>query len=112
MKKLSDKALYRIANDAIESFDGLTGQLNTAIGMLHVGNRVGWKPLFIMFDKKTIRRSEDILDVKFKELLQPEGDMAHMSVAWKTFKKLKETNFWKVVSGDIKGIKSPKMENK
>jgi hypothetical protein len=111
MKKISDKELLRITNYAIENFTGVTGNLNSAIGMLFLGNRVGWKPLFIMFDKKTIRKNEEILFVKFRDILPEEGDRANKSVAWETYQKVKATNFWKVVSGDIKGIKTPKLES-
>ena len=104
-KPLSDKEICRIANDAIESFKGVTGTLNSAIGMLHLGNRTGWRPLFMMFDKRTISRHEKILDIKFKEILPEEGDRAEKSVAWSLYKKMKVTNFWKAVSGEIKGFK-------
>lgn len=110
IKKLTNKQIGKICNRAFDNFNGLAGNLNSAMGMLHVGNRVGWRTLLIMFDKKTIKRNENILGVKFKEILPEEGDCADKSVAWSTYKKLKLTNFWKVVSGDIKGVKTPKLE--
>lgn len=110
IKKLTNKEIGKICDRAFDNFKGLAGNLNSAMGMLHLGKRVGWRTLWIMFDKKTIRRNEEILGVSFKEILPKEGDRTDKSVAWSTYKKLKLTNFWKVVSGDIKGVKTPKLE--
>ena len=109
-KKLSSKQIGKICNRAIKGFKGNTANLNSAMGMLHLGNRIGWRPLWIMFDKKTIRRNEKILGISFKEVLLEEGDMAYKSVAWTVYKQLKISNFWRVVSGDIKNIKTPNFE--
>jgi len=110
-KPISDKEICKIANHAIENFRGSTGTLNSAIGMIHLANRTGWKPLYMMFDKRTIRRAEKILsnkskeEFRFKELFPEEGDRAMKSVAYSIYKKTKLTNFWKAVSGEIKEFK-------
>jgi hypothetical protein len=86
--------------------------------MLHLANRTGWKPLYMMFDKRSIKRAEQILsknrkdEFKFKDVLPAEGDRAMKSVAWSLYKKMKITNFWKAVSGEIKEYKKSSELNK
>lgn len=114
MPKLSDKELLRITNEAIIRFHGNSQELKGAIGTLHIGQHYGWKVIYFMSDKKTLRKYEDILQVKFRDVMDEVGEQTPKSIAWKAWQKYEglKKNFWKAVSGEIKGIRSPDIGEK
>ena len=83
----------------IKEYKGDIAQLESAIGVLIVGQRMGWKPLLLIHNKRTIRNYEKILGLSFRDEMLEVGDLAHKSYAWTAVQKLE--NFWKAVSGDI-----------
>jgi hypothetical protein len=99
--------LVKIADLAIKEFEGPFDELEKAIGMLLCGRKVGWKVLLLIHDKKTIRKYEEILGINIREFFPEVGPWAHKSVAWKLVQKV--TNFWKAVSGDIPGVRTPEI---
>ena len=97
---MRDKDLIPHIDKVIKNFKGYAPTLEHAIGAYLVGRRVGWKVLYLMHDKKTIRKFEDILKVRFKDEFKEYGDLAHKSIAYNLAKNV--SNFWKAVSGEIK----------
>lgn len=93
-------ALYEIERKAIAGFTGQFDELETALGMLHLGFHIGWRPLVLIHDKKTIKKYEQILGIEIREYFPPEGPSADRSIGYTIAKKF--SNFWKVVSGEIK----------
>lgn len=91
--------ILRIQREAMASFRGSFDDLELAIGILHLGEYLGWKPLVLIHNKRTIRRSEEILNIKIREFFEPEGAGAERSLGYKFVKNLKK--FWKGVSGDF-----------
>ena len=108
-KKRTDKEVMALFNEAVTGFKGLSNELESAIGAYMLGRHVGWKPLLLIHDKKTLRKYEKILNINFREHLEPEGTLANKSVAFKAAKAF--GNFWKAVSGHEPGIRSNKLEN-
>lgn len=98
------KEYIQVIDKAFKEFTGDFGQLEAAIGVLMTGRHLGWKPLLLIHDKKTLRRYEEILGVSFREIFPEIGPLAHKSMAWRLCQKV--SNFWKAVSGDIPGIRS------
>ena len=94
-------------DETIREFRGLIPTLESAIGMLIVGQKLGWKVMLLAHDKKTIRKYEEILGVDIREVMPGEGPWAAKSVAWKAAQGI--GNFWKAVKGEIPGIRSPKL---
>jgi hypothetical protein len=92
--------LYEIERKAIARFRGMFDELEAAIGMLHLGYHLGWKPLVLIHNKRTIRKYEEILDINIRELFPEEGPSAERSLGFSI--ALKIGNFWKAVSGEIK----------
>lgn len=92
--------LYDIEREAIARFAGQIDELEAAIGMLHLGDHVGWKPLVLVHNKRTIRKYEEILGIQVREFFQPEGPSVERSLGYEIAKRI--GNFWKAVSGDIK----------
>lgn len=94
------EALQKIQRKAIANFRGNFDDLEAAIGVLQLGDHVGWKPLVLIHNKRTIRKYEEILDIKMREFFPEEGPSASRSLGYVVAKKI--GNFWKAVSGDIK----------
>lgn len=87
---------------AIQRFNGSADELESALGMYVLGHYLGWRVLVLVHSKKTIRKYEDILDIKVREEFPEEGSQAHRSVAYEIARKV--SNFWKLVSGEDKSI--------
>ena len=92
--------LHAIECQAIASFIGQFDELEAALGMLHLGDHLGWKPLVLIHNKRTIRKYEEILGVSIREFFPDEGPSAERSLGYGIAKKI--GNFWKAVSGEIK----------
>lgn len=92
--------LIRIEREAFANFHGIFDDLELALGILRTGDYLGWRPLVLIHNKRTIRKVEDILGITIREFFPPEGECADRSNGYKIAKQL--TNFWKAVSGDIK----------
>jgi hypothetical protein len=99
------KELMDILDRAIDDYGGEkitdTGsidELEQAIGMYVLGRHVGWKPLVLMHNKRTIRKYEEIVGTPIRDLFPEEGPAAMRSVGYRFATKL--SNFWKAVSGE------------
>lgn len=92
--------LHAIERQAIAEFTGQFDELEAALGMLHLGDHLGWKPLVLIHNKRTIRKYEEILGINIREFFDAEGPSAERSIGYSIAKKI--GNFWKAVSGEIK----------
>lgn len=92
--------LERIEREAIANFKGQLPDLEMALGVLRIGGHLGWRVLTLIHNKRTLRKYEEILDIKFKEFFPDEGPSHERSFGYMAAKKL--GNFWKAVSGELK----------
>ena len=92
--------LNLIEREAAANFSGQLDDLAAALGMLRMGDYWGWRVLVLIHNKRTIRKYEDILNIKVRDFFLAEGSQSSRSVGYKIAKKI--GNFWKAVSGDIK----------
>ena len=92
--------LHEIERQAFAKFTGQFDELEAALGMLHLGDHIGWKPLVLIHNKRTIRKYEEILGITIRDFFPEEGPSAHRSIGYTIAKKI--GNFWKAVSGEIK----------
>lgn len=106
---LPAKETISLFDAAIKGFKGDSSVLESAIGAYMLGRNIGWKPLLLIHDKKTLRKYEVALGVNFREHMAAEGPFAAKSVAYKAAIKL--GNFWKAVSGHP-GIRTSKLDAK
>lgn len=90
----------KIEREAFAKYIGTFDELEAAIGMLHLGMHLGWKPLVLIHNKRTIRKYEEILGIDIREEFPEEGPSAHRSIGYSLAKKI--GNFWKAVSGELK----------
>lgn len=92
--------LHEIEREAIARYTGTFDELEAALGMLRIGDHIGWKPLVLIHNKRTIRKYEEILNISVREFFHEEGPSADRSLGYSVAKKI--GNFWKAVSGEIK----------
>ena len=71
--------MHAIERDAFARFTGLFGELEAAIGMLRMGQYVGWRVLIIIHNKSTIRKYEEILGINISEYFDEEEPLARRS---------------------------------
>jgi len=95
-----ESELRQIESEAICEFEGDLSQLEAALGMLRIGHHVGWRVLYIVHSKKTIRSYEEMLGIKVRELFPETGPSSYRSFGYNL--AMRYPNFWKVVGGDIK----------
>ena len=94
------RELYEIERNAFARFSGDFDELEAAVGVLHLGDHTGWKPLVLIHNKRTIRKFEAILNINVREFFPDEGPSASRSLGYKIAKQI--GNFWKAVSGEVK----------
>ena len=92
--------MYQIERKALARFSGQLDEFEAAVGMMHLGYHVGWKPLVLIHNKRTLRKYQDILDIDIREMFPDEGPSADRSIGYSVAKKL--GSFWKAVSGELK----------
>jgi hypothetical protein len=109
-RSVEDSAeLERIEREAIANFKGQLPDLEAALGVLRIGGHLGWRVLSLIHNKRTLRKYEDILDIKFKEFFPDEGPSHERSFGYMATKKI--GNFWKAVSGEIKIDRKKEIDN-
>ena len=89
--------LDKLDSAALE-FTGDLAELEQAIGMYVLGRHLGWRPLVLIHNKRTIRKYEEILGISIREEFPEVGPDADRSLGFRVAKEL--TNFWKAVSGE------------
>ena len=101
--KLTDEQRQQITDIEENALAGFTGQLDeleSALGMLRMGHHFGWKVLYLIHSKRTIRKYEVILGIKIRDIFPEKGPSSYRSYGLgiaETF-----SNFWKVAGGEIK----------
>src|ERR1017187_3380618 len=107
IKDLTPDELIEIVDKAIENFSGNVDKLESAIGLLMLARKTGWKPAYLFHSRSTVKDYEKILDIQFQKLFPPEGPKANKSIAWKLAKSV--SNFWKAVKGEIPNMRSTEL---
>lgn len=92
--------MHQIERNAFAKFHGQIDEYEAAVGMMHLGYHVGWKPLVLIHNKRTIKKYEEILGISIREMFPEEGPSNERSLGYKVVKQL--GSFWKAVSGELK----------
>jgi hypothetical protein len=56
MTRITQKEFFGTINEAIKAFEGEASELESAIGMLIVGQYVGWKVVLLWHSRATVRK--------------------------------------------------------
>ena len=91
---------YAVMDRAIRQGGFQIDELESALGMYMVGFHYGWRILYLVHTKKTIRKYETLLGIKVAEAFPEYGPDVERTNAHKVLQVA--SNFWKVVSGDEK----------
>ena len=122
-KKPREQKLYRLSDDerveldrieaqAIADFKGDLHDLESALGMLRLGHHFGWKVIYIIHSKSTVRKYEQILtgdskdEVRVRDLFKPEGPSSYRSMGFQVVQKV--SNFWRVIANESTEAELPK----
>jgi len=92
--------LSRIVDSAALHYTGNVDELWGAVGMLMLGRLYGWRVLYIVHSKRTIKKYEEILGITVREFFRETGPLTERSRGYMVAQAL--GNFWRVVSGDLK----------
>lgn len=109
-EKLTDEEFLTICHTAFKEYQGDIREFERAVGTLYVARYTGWKPMYLTHDRKSVKKYEDHLGIKFQEVVEAEGPAAKRSLAYLLLCKAKKTltNFWAVVRGETdKDIRTP-----
>jgi hypothetical protein len=88
-----------IIKDSLRDYSGDISIFESAVGALFLGICVGWRPLFIIHNQKTIKRYESILNVKFRDYMEPTTDLSDKSQGYNVVETLGD--FWAGVRGSV-----------
>lgn len=106
---MTDQEILAIIDRAVDQFDGNLDELESAVGMLMLGRHYGWRVMLLIHSPNTIRKYLKILGIKnLRDVLPEVGVLAHRSTAWRLVDGTK--NFWKVVRGQLSGIRSARVD--
>jgi hypothetical protein len=89
---------HKLLDEAIIRFEGNLDELESALGMYMLGRHFGWKVLYILHSKRTVRKYEEILGISIRDEFEAEGPDADRSSGFRALKTV--TNFWKAISGE------------
>lgn len=104
----NDEKMALIHKATVE-FKGDFGELESAIGMFLIGEVLGWKVLYLIHSKATIRNYERILGgINIREIFPAETQYSKKSLAYQMVQNV--SNFWKAAKGEIPGIRTSKIE--
>jgi hypothetical protein len=72
-KPMTDEEFFAICHRAYKGYKGDIRDLERAIGTLFVGRFTGWKPIYLMQDRKSLKKYESFLGIRFQDVLVDEG---------------------------------------
>ena len=115
---MTDEQLRKLGpqlDKAIKEFRGNMNHLETAIGLIFVTHKLGWKPMLLIHDARTLARCEEILQkgipgfsYRDAKLFPEAGPWAKKSLAWTLVQK--GLNYWRAVRGQEAGVRQPTVQ--
>ncbi|ARN19957.1 hypothetical protein [Piscinibacter gummiphilus] len=101
----NDQDVLHLVDEAIDRFDGNLNDLGSAIGMLMLARRYGWRVVLLIHSPGTVRKYLKILGLpNLREVVPEVGELAQRSKAWRLIEGT--SSFWKVVRGQISGVRT------
>jgi hypothetical protein len=95
--KMTPEQLVDHIDKVTKDYKGDITLLYGAIGVLSVGDALGWRVLRITLGSHTYTKYQRILGIDFKTQFEPKGRYAHKSLGLKIVEQA--DNFWNVVKG-------------
>lgn len=92
--------LHAIIKRAFENYSGDIRVFETAVGALFLGFMVGWRPLLLIHSASTVKRYQEILGLKFRDVLPETTGLSDRSPAFEFVQRV--GNYWDAVRGTLK----------
>jgi hypothetical protein len=92
--------LRQIEDEVISNYAGDLDLLESVLGMLRIGHHYGWRVLYLIHSKQTIRKYEEVLGERIRDIFPETGPSSYRSVGLNLADRY--SNFWKVVGGEFK----------
>lgn len=89
-----------VIDQAVRQYSGMSDTLSSALGALAMGHYVGWRGLLMVHNRQTVRRYEEILGVKFSEIMPERTDQTDRLLGIRIADQLGK--FWAVVKSEIR----------
>lgn len=91
---------YALLDRVVRESTGAINELESALGMYVIGHHFGWRVLYLIHSKRTVKKYEEFLKIKVSEAFPEYGPDADRTNAYKISRAV--SNFWKAVSGEEK----------
>jgi hypothetical protein len=98
-KPLTRDQTWKIITEACEKYSGDCAILESAIGALIFGQSVGWHALRLMHSGRTFKRYEEILGIKFREVLPSQTPTSERMQGIRLMNQAGK--FWQVVTAGL-----------
>jgi len=98
MNQMSEEQMIKKIEEVSAAFVGQLDDLQAAVGMLAVGRLYGWRVTRLISSKRHWSVACKLFG-DLKELLPPEGVLAHKSVGLEIVDKAQ--NYWDIVAGNV-----------
>lgn len=92
---MTDSEILAAVDKALDEYKGQVTVIEQAVGALILGRRLGWRVTYLVHGGQTINRYQNILGLKFREVLPEVGEASQKSVAWRIVKAAGK--FWDVI---------------
>ena len=87
-------------NTIVHGYTGGLDELQSALGFWHLGHAFGWRLMRLWLTNRTFKRYSSILGIDARDVFPEVGPLATHAQAWPHIRDA--SNFWKLVSGDVK----------
>ncbi len=99
MKRMTDEKMIEIIDEAWGTFKGDCTVLESAIGALVLGRKLGWHGVRVMHSRVTFNRYEKILGIKFRNVLPDRGPDSTKLRGIRIIDKIGK--FWQAISSGL-----------
>jgi hypothetical protein len=72
--------LEAIEARAVTGFKGSFTDLESALGLLRLGHHFGWRVIYLVHSKATVRKYEGILGIKVRDVFKDDGPSSYRQV--------------------------------
>jgi len=96
LPELSDEQVATLEK-SIKEFRGISTTLESALGALIIGNKLGWRVLKMCHSSATLKKYEKILGIKYEDICPERTELSRKNFGIVAADKLKA--FWAVATG-------------
>lgn len=99
-ERLTDEELMAAIRAAMERYTGYAPRLGAAIGSVFMGKAFGWEVLYLIHNRSTLKKFEEILGFELRDQMEASTELSRKHYVWNWTKE--KMTFWKLIRGQIK----------